>query len=84
MTDPSKESQVKQILAWLQSGKELTSLDALRLFGRFRLSARIYDLTNEGHVIESEMITIGKKRVKKYWIKRETIIRQRAGTRRLD
>jgi hypothetical protein len=74
MTDPSKESQVKQILAWLMSGRELTALDALNMFGCFRLSARIKDLENKGHVIHREMITINEKRVAKYWIPRETII----------
>jgi hypothetical protein len=74
MTDPSKESQVKQIHAWLMSGMEITPLEALNLFGCLRLSARIKDLENKGHVIKREMITVGKKRVAKYWIPRETII----------
>ena len=31
------ESQNKQIKAWLESGKSITPLDALNLFGSFRL-----------------------------------------------
>lgn len=46
-------SQNFQILQYLKSGKSLTPVDALRLFGCFRLSARIYDLKKDGHNIRS-------------------------------
>jgi hypothetical protein len=74
MTDPSKESQVKKILAWLMSGRDLTSLDALRLFGCFRLAARIKDLEKSGHVISRQMVYVGDKKVMNYWMSRETIV----------
>lgn len=73
-TDPSKESQSKAILAWLLSGGELTALDAFRLFGCMRLSARIYDLINQGNIIHSEMIIVGGKRVKKYFVSHEASV----------
>lgn len=50
------ESQSDQILAHLQRGRTLTQLDALNLFGCFRLGARIWDLRRRGHRIESRTI----------------------------
>jgi Helix-turn-helix domain len=46
------ESQKEMILAHLQSGQSITPLDALNLFGCFRLGARIFDLKAEGHSID--------------------------------
>lgn len=73
-TDLSKESQVKQILAWLRSGKEITPMDALNEFGCFRLAARIKDLENQGYTIHRELVRNGDKKYNKYWIPRETSI----------
>ena len=50
-------SQNKQILNYLLKGKKLTPIDALEIFGCFRLSARILDLRKEGYDIISENIT---------------------------
>ena len=47
------ESQNKQILAHLRSGRSLNPLQALEHFGCFRLSARIYDLKKSGIEIET-------------------------------
>jgi len=64
------ESQNKRIRKYLESGKSLTSLDALYQFNCFRLGARIHNLKSEGMNIVSEMISItsdGKvKRIAKY------------------
>lgn len=67
------ESQCKKIRAYLESGKKLTPLDALYMFGCFRLGARIYNLKHAGMNIECEMIEItspavynGVKRVAQY------------------
>lgn len=61
------ESQSDQILAHLQRGRALTQLDALNLFGCFRLGARIWDLRRRGHRIESRTIeTPSGKRVSEY------------------
>lgn len=46
-----KQSQAHQILEYLKQGNAITPLDALRLFGCFRLSARIADLRDCGHSI---------------------------------
>ena len=71
------ESQNKRILAYLKSGRKLTPLEALYEFGCLRLSARIYDLRDQGEMIEVKTIEItspsvysGKKHVKQYWIKK--------------
>lgn len=64
-------SQCSKILAWLKAGKTLTALDALDEFGCNRLAARIADLRNAGHAIESKRITVfnrdgGKCNVSEY------------------
>lgn len=39
--------QNEQILNYLKTGKELTPIEALNMFGTFRLAARIHDLRSE-------------------------------------
>ena len=53
------ESQSKQILNHLKRGHHITPIDALKLFGCFRLAARVYDLRSEGHNILKEIIELG-------------------------
>lgn len=63
----SSESQNAKILAWLEDGNKITALDALRLFGCFRLASRVYDLRERGHNITKEMvIQPNGKRVAEY------------------
>ena len=47
-------SQRIQILIHLKSGITLTPIEALKKFGCFRLSARIYELKDEGWPIRCE------------------------------
>ena len=49
-------SQNIKILIALKNGMKLTAIDALNMFGCFRLAARIKDLRDEGYPIKSEMI----------------------------
>ena len=68
------ESQTRLILAYLQDGRSITPLDALRLFDCFRLSARIKDLRDKGFNIVTSMETKEyedgtKKRFARYWLK---------------
>ncbi len=44
-------AQQDQILVYMQAGNTITQIDALNLFGCFRLSAIIHDLRNNGHEI---------------------------------
>lgn len=64
-----EKSQTERILEYLQTGKELTSLEALRLFGCFRLSARIFDLREMGYEIEGNKVSNGKKTFESYRLK---------------
>ena len=61
------ETQNKQILRHLQSGRPITSLEAIRLFGCLRLSGRIYDLRKIGHPILSKRVsTLTGKHIAEY------------------
>lgn len=57
---------MKQIRKHLESGKSITPLEALRLYGCFRLGARIYDLRAEGMTIETNLIEEDGKRFAEY------------------
>lgn len=46
-----KESQCKMIMAHLAKHKTITSIEAFEFYGITRLSARIYDLREQGHKI---------------------------------
>ena len=60
------ESQNHQILQYLQNGNKITPIEALNLFGCFRLGARIWDLREKGNDIISKLVTVGKKRLAQY------------------
>lgn len=49
-------SQCDLILIHLQSGKTINPLQALILYGCYRLSARIYDLKKAGFDIDSRLV----------------------------
>lgn len=58
-TKASQPSQTSQILEFMRAGNAITPLDALRLFGCMRLGARIYDLKQDGHVINTLIVKDG-------------------------
>lgn len=61
------ETQCKRIAEHLGKGLTLTSLEALNLFGCFRLASRIHDLRVEGYNIIMERIkTSNGKTVAQY------------------
>lgn len=60
-----KLTQNQKILAYLKSGKKLNPLQALRKFGCFRLSARIWDLQEE-NTIKAERVTRNGKVFSEY------------------
>lgn len=63
----SSISQNKEILKYLREGNKITPLEALNLFGCLRLGARIFDLKEQGHNIETKRVTLGNgKRVAEY------------------
>lgn len=59
-------SQKTAILTYLKKKGKITPLDALRLFGCFRLSARIKNLREEGHNITTIIVTKNNKRFAQY------------------
>lgn len=62
-----RETQDAQVIRHLMSGKSLTPIEALDLYGSFRLSSIIYRLRDRGYDIRTEMVTIRKgTRVARY------------------
>lgn len=60
-------SQASDVLEYLKENPSgITPLDALNMFGVFRLAAVIYDLKQEGHKIVPKSETEGKKTYARY------------------
>ena len=57
------------ILRYLKNGNAITGLDALNLFGCFRLAARVHDLRGKGFIIDSVMVNRAGKNVALYSLK---------------
>jgi len=68
MTTTTTMTQNDLILAHLQSGQSLTPLDALRLVGSLRLSARINDLRMKGFNIQTKIVKHQGKRFACYYL----------------
>ncbi len=62
----AKETQCKRIAMYLKGGGRLTPMDALNMFGCFRLSARIADLRNGGMKIVTKYVTENGKTFAQY------------------
>ncbi len=62
------DSQNALIKGWLLNGKSITPIEALNMFGCFRLSARIANLREEGMPVVTDMVTINDKRVARYYL----------------
>ena len=61
------QSQAKRILEHLKAGNGITPMDALDLFGCFRLGTRIADLKKMGYDIVTERVKVeGGKYVARY------------------
>jgi hypothetical protein len=66
---PIGSKQCQQVLSHLQSGKPITALEALNLYGIFRLASRIHDLKKHGVEIQSwEIETDNGKKISQYFI----------------
>lgn len=64
------DSQNALIKGWLLNGKSITPIEALNMFGCFRLSARIANLREEGLPVVTDMVTINDKRVARYYLQK--------------
>lgn len=56
------------ILKYLESGRTLTPMDALSLFGSFRLGARIFELRQQGHEINKVLLRKNNKNFACYFM----------------
>ncbi len=66
LNQKSSRSQAALILAYLEAGNTLASLEAINRFGCARLASRICDLRNLGHSIHSRKVTANGKRYAEY------------------
>ena len=64
-------TQEERILEYLQGGGTLTALDALNLFGCFRLASRISELRKTHNIQSGTIETESGKHIKKYWLSDE-------------
>ncbi len=65
----AKITQKEDILHHLLTGKSLSQLEAYKLFGCFRLGARIWELKKEGYDIQREMKAHNDKHYAVYSLK---------------
>ena len=63
-----KESQCKRIATYLKGGGILTPMDALNMFGCFRLSARIADLRKMGYKVKTRIVSRNRKNYAEYYL----------------
>lgn len=61
-------TQNQMVLNFLSTGRTITSLEALDMFGCFRLPSRINELKKLGHSIESQLVERNGKWVAKYFM----------------
>ena len=66
-----RHSQNERILAYMKQGRSITGLLALRLYGCFRLAARVYDLRQMGIKVQQRLIRIRDRRVSVYWLEQK-------------
>lgn len=59
-------SQINKVQLHLLEGKSITPIEALNMFGAFRLSHIIYVLRKEGMDIKTDLIDDGVRRYAKY------------------
>jgi len=64
-------SQKKKIKKWLEDGNEITPIDALDMFGCFRLGAVIHTLRHEGQMDIINLNKTGGVRYARYKLKKE-------------
>lgn len=62
------KTQREKILAWLLSGRTITTMEAILKIGCTRLSARIYEIRDMGHNVDSKMVYKFGRKVAEYRI----------------
>lgn len=61
-----KKSQKEMVLEYLKTHRGITPLEALDMFGCFRLAAVICELRKDGYDIDTEMVTRNEKTYANY------------------
>ena len=61
-------SQIDDVRAHLLRGKPITPIQALNLFGCFRLAAVIFNIRAEGYTVETEMVHRKSKKWASYML----------------
>ncbi len=61
-------TQIGQIKEYLLAGNSLTPIEALNMFGAFRLAAIVFKLKEQGLNIKTDIISEDNKRFAKYSI----------------
>jgi len=59
-------SQCNDVIKHLKRGRAITAIQALKLYGIFRLAARVKNLRDNGHDIISTPVHRGNKRFSSY------------------
>jgi len=67
MNKPNK-SVASKLLAHLEKGKSITTLEALLKWGCIRIPNRVCDLRKQGYPIISEPIRLNGKNLVRYWL----------------
>ena len=62
-------TQNHQILDYMAKGNSITPIDALNLFGCFRLGVRAFDLKKMGYNIVTKTVSINGKHFASYSLK---------------
>lgn len=71
LNEKQSNSQCNMIADWLRKGYSITSLEALNMFGCFRLASRIHDLKERGMNIGKKIVTLpNQKRVCEYFLQK--------------
>jgi len=68
------KTQNDLVLEYLQKFGHITSLQAFEDLGVTRISARIYDLRQDGHIIESQFIDVPRRNGQTARVKRYTLV----------
>lgn len=68
--------QNHDVLAWLRKWPSITQMEAISGLSCLRLSARIHELRNAGHVIEREMIEVQRRDGSKARVARYRLIQE--------
>ena len=81
MKTSKTHAQTNEILKYLETGRTITALDALKLFGCQRLAARIYDLKKRGYQFKTKLTCIERSVIAEYTL--ETYVVTRAGEKQM-